>query len=115
MQFPNNFSPLIVTPLIAFGLFLFFFSYIQTEVLTSFYASEFDSVRFCKSDKNSDFKILKIVNLEKNRNSGRIYCLYGDIKKNSILDLNLDETGFWKVEFGRYPYSNNGFFWPIYY
>jgi hypothetical protein len=91
---------------------LFFYPYIQTEVYSTFNQNEFDNVRFCKSEQENDFKKLKIINLEKNKNNAKIYCLYNQSSKNYSLNLFLLE-GNWRVETSKS--LNDGFFWPIYY
>jgi hypothetical protein len=94
-----------------FGL-LFFYPYIQAEVLTAAHYKEFDSNRFCRTSINPDFKKLKVVAFERYKGNARLYCLFKDTKKNYSLNLYFADDS-WRVEYTRN--LSEGAYWPIYY
>ncbi len=109
---PKDFIPISLYFVFAPLVLWFFFPYVQVEIQTNFNVNEFDSIKYCKSDKNPDFKKLKIVYLEKYRGNAKIYCLYQNTNKNfSITLYNVDQK--WFIEQTRN--LSEGFYWPIYY
>lgn len=113
-SFPKDYHPLIALGVGFFLLILFFFSYVQAEILTSFNSSEFDIARICKVSLNSDFKGFKLISFEKFKNSARAYCLYDNPQKNVAVDLVLKEN-IWKIENIKFIQKDNVFVWPVYY
>jgi hypothetical protein len=113
-SFPKDYSPIIALGVGLFLLILFFFSYIQTEILTSFNSSEFDIARVCKVALNSDFKSFKLIKFEKYKSSARAYCLYDNPQKNVAIDLIIKDN-IWKIENTKFIQKDNAFVWPVYY
>jgi hypothetical protein len=109
---PKDFTPfssyLIFAPLIL----CFFFPYIQSEIQTNANSYEFDQVQYCRSDKNPDFKKLKIIYIEKHKSIAKLYCLYNNTNKNYSVNLYYTDQK-WFVEQNRN--LSDGFYWPIYY
>lgn len=114
MIYPNEYIGILVSVLVLALLFSVFFGYIQTEVFTITYKSEFDIKAICKVDQNSDWKNFKIINFEKYRRTAKVYCIYQDSLKNSVVNLYYAEDK-WSVEYFRNLRDNNSFQWPVYY
>ena len=109
---PKDFSPISYYFLFAPLILWFFFPYIQSEVQTRMNYTEFSQVRFCYADQNVDFKMLRIIYLEKQKGNAKIYCLYQDTNKNYSSSLYYVDQN-WFVEQTR-PLKE-GFYWPIFY
>jgi hypothetical protein len=110
--YPKQFDSISAVLLGIFLATLFFYPYVQTEILTLANPKEFDSTRFCRKNIDPDFKSLKVVELEKFRGRAKVYCLYEKTSKNYKIDLYSGEEG-WKVEYAKS--ISDGFYWPIYY
>ena len=112
ITYPKNYSFIGTTLISLFLAIIIFYPYIQTEVFGVVHSKEFDVDRLCRKLQNTDFKTIKIINLEKHRGFAKIYCLFNDTGKNYSLTLYYVEDS-WKVEYFRS--LNTGFYWPIYY
>jgi hypothetical protein len=113
-SFPKDYYSIIAIGASFFFLVLFFFSYVQTEILTAFNSSEFDITRICKVSLNSDFKSFKLIKFEKFKGSARAYCLYENSQKNIAVDLIIKDK-IWKIENLKSIQKENVFIWPVYY
>jgi hypothetical protein len=109
---PKDFSPIATTIILGLVLILIFFPYIQTEINDNFYAQQLNQIKLCKTDKNPDFKQMKLIYLEKFRSSAKVYCLYDNQEKNISMTLYFSGEN-WNVEYSRL--LSEGFYWPIYY
>lgn len=113
----NNIYPkeFLTVGFVLLGLFfglLFFYPYIQAEVLTNTDYDDFDQQRLCQLDSHPDFKKLKVITYERFRGHARIYCLFNDARKNYSLNLYLADN-VWRVEYLNL--LSEGLYWPIYY
>ena len=113
-SFPKDYHSIIAIGVGFFLLILFFFSYLQTEILTTFNSSEFDVSRICKVSLNADFKTFKLISFEKFKGAARAYCLYENPQKNVAVDLVIKDK-LWKIENVKLIQKENAFVWPIYY
>ncbi len=92
------------------------FSYIYTEVFTKLYLTEISNqANLCETQKNSDFKYVKVLDYNRQQKTARIYCLYKDENKNLQLDLIKKEPEQWEIVLSRKLNSDSNLYWPIYY
>jgi hypothetical protein len=115
MILPFSYKPLVVSVLSLLFLFALVFPYIQAETLSNLNAGEFDVNKVCKADTNNDFRYIKIVNYESQKNTATVYCIYKDFTKNSIVTLYNSAEKQWLIEYTRNYKKDIGFYWPIYY
>jgi hypothetical protein len=97
------------------AVFLVSFSYLQTELTTSYFIDKIgDWHAFCQEKENPDLKGIKILSYEKYKGQATIYCLYSDNSKNSRLLLN-SVKGEWSVVFQKKLNADSEFYWPVYF
>jgi hypothetical protein len=114
MILPFSYQSLLKTIIGLIIVFIVFYPYIQAETLSIIQNSQFDKDKICKVSTNSDFRYIKIVNYERQKNTATLYCLYENTTKNSIVTLYNSNEG-WLVEYTRNYKKDIGFYWPIYY
>jgi hypothetical protein len=115
MILPLSYRSLVTSVLSLLLLFVLVFPYIQAETLSNLNAGEFDINRVCRADINKDFRYLKIINYEPQKNTATVYCIYKDFTKNSIVTLYNSAEKQWLIEYTRNYKKDIRFYWPIYY
>jgi len=90
-----------------------FFPYLKTEFLTFFYLKEFNLNEVCGQNKISGFKFAKVVEYDKLKQVGIIYCFYDNPEDTKQVKLTFNQS--WRIRENKKLNSENGFYWPIYF